>query len=215
MALMFFVSGLFIWECPRRKGSTSFLRDRILRLGISFLFGVSVIVPITLFASYLQSVDEPGFGAYCRAWWALSYRPSGPMWFISMLLVFDIVAVGLFAFAPHWAERIGALASRAGERPVRLFVFVLILSALAYGPLALAYGPGAWTHWGLFQFQTSRPAHYFVYFIMGVAAGVHGLQQGLLSRDGKLARWWWLWALRAAVFGALAAGLVNSMLILK
>jgi hypothetical protein len=76
MALMFFVSGLFIWESLRRKGSTSFLRDRIRRLGIPFPFGVSVIVPITHFASYLQSAGEPGFGAYWRAWWALSYRPS-------------------------------------------------------------------------------------------------------------------------------------------
>ena len=45
MALMFFVSGLFIWQSLRGKGSVSFLRDRILRLGIPFLFGVSVILP--------------------------------------------------------------------------------------------------------------------------------------------------------------------------
>jgi peptidoglycan/LPS O-acetylase OafA/YrhL len=215
MALMFFVSGLFVWRSLRGKGSVSFLRDRILRLGIPFLFGVSVILPIAHFTSYLQSSGEPGFGDYWRAWWALSYWPSGPMWFISLLLVFDIAAAGVFACVPDWGERIGALASRIGERPARLFAIVLILSALAYAPLALAYGAGAWTHWGLFQFQTSRPAHYFVYFVVGVAVGVHCLQKGPLSRDGELARQWWLWALAAAVSGALAAGLVIAMLILK
>jgi peptidoglycan/LPS O-acetylase OafA/YrhL len=215
MALMFFVSGLFIWQSLRGKGSISFLRDRILRLGIPFLFGVSVILPIAHFASYLQSSGGPGFGDYWRAWWALSYWPSGPMWFISMLLVFNIVAAGVFACTPHWGERTGALASRAEERPARLFAIVLILSTFAYMPLALAYGAGAWTHWGVFQFQTSRPAHYFVYFLAGVAVGVHGVRQGLLSRDGKLARWWWLSALAAAVSGPLAAGLVIATLILK
>jgi surface polysaccharide O-acyltransferase-like enzyme len=120
-----------------------------------------------------------------------------------MLLVFDFTAVGLLAIAPKWGERIGALASRGDERPARFFAIVLILSALAYVPLALAYGGGTWTQWGLIAFQTSRPAHYFVYFIMGVAVGVHGLRKGLLSHDGALARRWWIWAFAAAGFGAL------------
>ena len=67
----------------------------------------------------------------------------------------------------------------------------------------------------MFQFQTSRPVHYFVYFMMGVAVGAHGLQEGLLSHDGKLARRWWLWALAAVGCGALAASLVVVMLTSK
>ena len=203
MTLMFFVSGLFVWRSLERKGGVSFLRDRLLRLGVPFLFGAMVIPPIAHFASYLQTSDAPTFGAYWRAWWALSDRPIGPMWFNAMLLVFDFAAVGLLAIAPKWGERIGALASRGGERPARFFAVALILSALDYVPLALAYGDGTWTQWGLFQFQTSRPVHYFVYFITGVAVGVHGLRKGLLSHDGALARRWPIWALAAAGFGAL------------
>ena len=212
MTLMFFVSGLFVWRSLGRKGSVSFLRDRLLRLGVPFLFAAIVIPPIAHFASYLQTSDEPTFGAYWRAWWALSDRPIGPVWFNGMLLVFDFTAVGLLAFAPKWGERIGALASRGDERPARFFAIVLILSALAYVPLALAYGVGTWTQWGLIAFQTSRPAHYFVYFIMGVAVGVHGLRKGLLSHDGALARRWWIWALAAAGCGGLVVFLaVASM----
>lgn len=33
MALMFFLSGLFVWKSLQRKGSAYFLRDRALRLG--------------------------------------------------------------------------------------------------------------------------------------------------------------------------------------
>jgi hypothetical protein len=34
MSLMFFVSGLFVWKGLQRKGSKSFVRDRVLRLGL-------------------------------------------------------------------------------------------------------------------------------------------------------------------------------------
>src|SRR5215471_18425674 len=37
MALMFFLSGLFVWPSLRRKGAGTFLRDRVLRLGLPFL----------------------------------------------------------------------------------------------------------------------------------------------------------------------------------
>jgi peptidoglycan/LPS O-acetylase OafA/YrhL len=41
------------------------------------------------------------------------------------------------------------------------------------------------------------------YFLMGVAVGAVGLDQGLLAASGKLARRWFLWALRALLaFGA-------------
>ena len=188
-----------------RKGGVSFLRDRLLRLGVPFLFGAMVIPPIAHFAScHLQTSDEPTFGAYWRAWWALSDRPIGPMWFNAMLLVFDFAAVGLLAIA-EWVSQ--SRLRHAGERPARFFAVVLILSALADVPLALAYGDGTWTQWGLFQFQTSRPVHYFVYFIMGVAVavGVHGLREGsafarwhfgaavadMGGRGGRFpARWW-------------------------
>ena len=197
MTLMFFVSGLFVWQSLRRKSGMPFLRDRFLRLGIPFLFGVGVIMPIAHYASYLQWSGAPGFENYWRAWRALSIWPGGPMWFVLMLLAFDIVAAGLFAVAPHWGERVGALASRAGERPVRFFAVLLILSAFAYLPLAVAYGPWSWTAWGLVQFQISRPVHYFVYFVLAVGVGAYGLRQGLLSASGKLARRWWVWALAA------------------
>ena len=82
-------------------------------------------------------------------------------------------------------------------------------------PLALAYGDGTWTQWGLFQFQTSRPVHYFVYFIMGVAVGAHGLRKGLLSHDGALARRWPIWALAAAGFGALVVFLAVATMTSK
>ena len=64
------------------------------------------------------------------------------------------------------------------------------MSAVAYVPLALIYTPWAWVNTGPLSFQISRPLHYLVYFFAGYAVGAYGLERGLLSTDGPLARHW-------------------------
>src|SRR5271155_38381 len=54
MALMFFVSGLFVWSSLRRKGKAAFVRDRLRRLGIPFLFAAAVVAPIAYYPAYLM-----------------------------------------------------------------------------------------------------------------------------------------------------------------
>ncbi len=115
-----------------------------------------------------------------------------------------MIAAVLFMIAPSWAARLGALSAKAGEHPWRFFLGVLLVSAIAFVPLAVAFGPGGWTYWNVFQFQTARPLHYFAYFAIGAGLGAFGLHRGLLSDDGKLAKRWWLWLL--AVLGALIFG---------
>ncbi len=45
-----------------------------------------------------------------------------------------------------------------------------------------------------------------MYFLLGAGVGAYGLDRGLLARDGKLARRWWLWSLAALVAFAIATG---------
>src|SRR5262249_54670654 len=54
MALMFFISGLFVWTSLRRKGAGLFLRDRAVRLGIPFVAAAFLIPPLAYFPAYLQ-----------------------------------------------------------------------------------------------------------------------------------------------------------------
>ncbi len=206
MSLMFLVSGLFVSHSVTRKGKAAFLRDRMLRLGIPFVFCAFVVVPTAYYFAYLQSGGAPGLENYWSAWRQIGYWPTGPAWFISLLLAFDIIAAALFFAVPSWAARLGTLAANAGEHPWRFFALVLLASALAYVPLAEAFGPGGWTYWNVFQFQTARPLHYFVYFAVGAGLGALGLHSGLLSPNGNLAKRWWLWLLTA--FGAVILGTI-------
>jgi peptidoglycan/LPS O-acetylase OafA/YrhL len=204
MSLMFLISGLFVDGSVARKGRMAFLRDRILRLGIPFLFCAFVVVPAAYYFAYLQSGGAPGLANYWAAWWQIGYWPTGPAWFLSLLLAFDVVAAALFLVAPGWAAALGRLTARGDAHPWRLFGLLLLGSIAAYVPLALAFGPMGWTYWNVFQFQTARPLHYFLYFAFGAGLGAFGLARGLLAPEGRLARRWWLWLL--AALGALAFG---------
>jgi surface polysaccharide O-acyltransferase-like enzyme len=74
-------------------------------------------------------------------------------------------------------------------------------SALAYVPLALAFTPWEWLQFGPFSMQVSRPLHYVLYFVAGIAVGGDRLETGLLAADGMLPLAWPKWlAIAAATF---------------
>jgi peptidoglycan/LPS O-acetylase OafA/YrhL len=197
MALMFFLSALFTWPSLARKGSRKFLGDRLLRLGVPFVFAVIVVIPIALYPVYRVTAVDPGLHAYAAHFLALPFWPNGPMWFLWQLLVFTAVAAGLHRFAPQLVERFARLCASAGSHPGRFFGGLAIVSALAYVPLALVYTPWTWSEHGPLAMQFSRPLLYAVYYFAGLGIGAHGIERGLLARDGMLARRWKAWAARA------------------
>src|SRR5204863_3106356 len=96
MSFFFLVSGLFAWPSLARKGARLFLADRILRLGLPFAAVVLLLMPLAHYPSYLQTAAEPGAAAFWRHWLALPLWPSGPMWFLWLLLVGDVAAAALY-----------------------------------------------------------------------------------------------------------------------
>ena len=60
MSFFFLLSGLFVWPSLNRKGAWNFLSDRLLRIGLPFLLVVLLLMPVTLYPTYLQSATEPG-----------------------------------------------------------------------------------------------------------------------------------------------------------
>lgn len=206
MALMFLISGLFVWRSLQRKGTVNFLRDRALRLGLPFLGAAALIAPLAYYPTYIQSGAGGGWVGYWQQWRALGNWPAGPAWFVWVLLAFDAIAAAAFFLLPKWGEVVGHLSSGMERRPILFFVVLLMLSAAAYVPLAVVFNPFRWSAWGPFAFQTSRGLHYLVYFLSGVGVGAYGLERGLLAQDGKLARRWWLWCVAALVVYFIATG---------
>ncbi len=200
IALLFFLSGLFVWPSLTRKGTWNFLRDRGIRIGLPFALVVGLLMPVAHYPVYRITAVDPGIRAYWQHWLALPLWPSGPPWFLWVLLVFDLAAAALQQFAPSSGDALGRMAGRLGARPAAFVSVLLAVSALAYVPLALAFTPWAWFQMGPFAFQLCRPLLYGVYFFAGVGVGAHGVERGLLAPGGWLTNHW-----RAAGWAALAA----------
>lgn len=190
MSFFMFLSGLFVWPSLSRKGSLTFLSDRLLRLGLPFAVVVLVLMPLAQYPTYLQTASDPGLDAFWRHWLGLPLWPIGPMWFLIALLGGDLLAAAAYPLvAPH-ADKVLRLSSYARRHPGRFLAGMLLASAIAYIPLELAFGASAWFHRGPVAFQLSRPLHYAVYFFGGAVVGACGIERGLLAIDGPLARRW-------------------------
>jgi glucan biosynthesis protein C len=202
MALMFFLSGLFVWPSLTRKKDWGFLRDRVLRLGLPFVFGILVLIPLALYPAYRVTAIDPSVAAYWDAWLALPFWTNGPLWFLWQLLALNVVVAGLHWLAPNAIASLGRWSAAAQAHFARYFIALLAVSALAYVPLAVAFTPWAWSDSGFLTVQFCRPLLYAVYFFAGVGVGTVGIERGVVSVDSILARHWarWLAAALASLF---------------
>src|SRR3974390_3355601 len=64
MSLMFFISGLFVCPSLRRSGALAFLRGRLIRLGVPFVVGVPLFMPLAYYASWQLTGHDQGYLAY-------------------------------------------------------------------------------------------------------------------------------------------------------
>jgi Acyltransferase family len=190
IALLFFLSGLFVWPSLARKGMRTFLFDRVVRIGLPFALAVGLLMPIAHYPIYRVTAVDPGLTAYWQHWLALPFWPSGPPWFLWVLLVFDLGAAALYRFARRPGDALGLLLGKLSGRPAAFTMLLVAASALAYVPLALVFTPWTWFHVGPFAFQLSRPLLYAVYFLAGLGVGAYGIERGLLAPTGWLARHW-------------------------
>lgn len=209
ISLLFFLSGLFVWPSLARSGSRIFLRDRILRIGIPFALTVGLLMPLAHYPVYRVTAVDPSLAAYWQHWRALPFWPSGPPWFLWVLLIFDLVAAGLFQFGRISADVLRRTVGRLATHPRAFVITLLSASALAYVPLALVFSPWDWVHIGPFSFQYCRPLHYLVYFLAGAGVGAYGIDRGLLAPDGWLVKRWALAGSAALVAYVLWLGMVG------
>ncbi len=202
MALLFFLSGLFVWRSLERKGSARYLRDRLLRLGVPLLLMIA-LRPLTYYPTYLQNGGTGGFAAFLQEWSTIGWR-GGPIWFLEVLLAFDLVLVGLAATGARTIFARGI--PDAADRPVAFYGRLLVASAIAYVPVSAAFTSFFWLQLGPAQVQVNRVLFYGAYFLAGVLLGVQGASHTFLTRDSTLARRWLRWSAAALASLALSIG---------
>ena len=141
MAMFFFLSGLFVWPGLVHKAPQIFLRDRLLRLGLPFAVAALTIIPIAYYAIALRQTPDLSFSAF---WWktvTVGPWPSGPIWFVWVLLAFDMTACVLYRLSPTLVDPINRLSLRSFDRPAVFFVFFVAVTAIVYVSMRVYYGP--------------------------------------------------------------------------
>ncbi len=199
MSFFYLLSGLFIWSSLTRKGPVAFLQDRLLRLGLPFAAVIMLLMPLALYPSYVQSTGDTTIAGYWQAWLALPFWPNGPVWFLWLLVLWNVLVAGVYPLLRRHGDRILRLSFYARQRPAVFLGGLLLFSALAYIPLAVVFGPASWSQHGPFAFQFSRPLQYLLYFFAGAVIGACGIERGLFAPDGPLVRRWAQWMVAAVV----------------
>lgn len=206
MAAFFFLSGLFVWPSLRRKSTGQFLGDRALRLALPFTVAALVLMPPAYYALELQRPDHLSFAAF---WWktvTVGPWPSGPVWFIWVLLAFDMLAATIYRIAPDAPTPINRLSLAGYSRPQIFFIAFAAVTTLAYIPMRLYFSASKWFEFGPLSVQASRVLLYAACFTFGAGIGYAHSERGLLGQGNTLARQWGRWALAAlAAYGAIVA----------
>ena len=206
MACMFFISGLFVRDSLARRGAGNYLAHRAFRLGVPYLVSIFILMPIAYYPTFLR-YHLPGTTDFnfFHFWWrtlTIGPWPSGPAWFLWVLLALDALAAAIWATASGAIEALGRIISAFRDRPMAAFVTFLIFSIIVYLPLRLIFGDAAWFELEGFPLpiQTSRILLYAGYFFVGFGVGAAGLRGGLLAEDGEVAKRWTVWLGLAAIF---------------
>src|SRR5258708_9634660 len=216
MAFMFFISGLFVRDSLMRKGPAIFLRDRAWRLGVPYLVSVVVLMPIAYYPTFLRyhlpGTTDFSFTHYWLRTVTVGPWPSGPAWFLWVLLALDALATVVWAAAPGAINALGQFVLAQRGRAITAFAAFLLFSTVIYLPMRLVVGDGAWLEPGGYPLpiQTSRIFLYAGYFILGVGLGATDLRTGLLAEGGEVAKRWPVWLACAGVFYGASLFLVLS-----
>jgi hypothetical protein len=197
MPLLFFVSGMFVWQSLARKGARKYLGGRLTRLGLPFVIGVVFLIPLAYYPAQLQVGLITGVDSSYGAFWLEMVRScfgtAGPLWFLWLLLAFDCLATLMYRVAPLPGCLIRRRSTIILGSPVAFFGALLGISIAAYLPIAIIIGPLGWIGIGPFHAQVSRILLYLVYFLAGTAIGAYGIDRSMFRSDGALAKRWWGW----------------------
>ena len=193
MAMFFFLSGLFVWPGLKHKTPRAFFGDRLLRLGLPFVIAAFTVIPLAYYAIALRQTPDITFSAF---WWkTITAGPwqSGPIWFVWVLLTFDLTASLLYRLSPTLVDPITRLSQQCIDQPARFFLFLVAVTVVTYIPALVWFGPNRWFEFGPFDVQASRVLLYASYFFIGAGIGAAHFDRGVLSDDGRLAKSSWGW----------------------
>ncbi len=176
MGFFFFISAYFIPFSYKKKGAFTFLKERIIRLGIPLLFYAFIISPVLMFFSKKLS------GAFSGGFWQFVLTDGGlsvgPMWFVALLLIFSILYLWIDSMFFGNLERFYVPI----KKHVRVIGFVALILFTYF--IRVYYPVGDWVP--VIDVQPAHLTQYVFCFILGIWAKETNVLQKLSFKKSKL-----------------------------
>lgn len=213
MPFLLGLAGLFVFVSLERRGYLSFFKERLLRLGIPFVFGVTVISGIL---SYKKHEIREGLLKGFFDFWINDYLHwentpfenfiMGGFWFLYYLALLTVIALVINAVFPWFFRLLGKGVTFMFNRPVAGFIILALMCCVILGVSDIAWGAHWW--FGFKPVFYVRRARFIIEgfcFFLGVSAFFAGFLKdpNMLK---KLTDSWALWVVLVLVTGAAYTG---------
>lgn len=156
MGLYFFISGYFMLFSLNRKSINQFTKDRLIRLGVPFLFFTFLIfLPL----NYLgDSSGKNVLDVFIDTYFNKPPIATGHLWFVASLLVYSLIYI--FLFRPK--------NQNDSLKPFRSYyavIYIILLSFIS-GLVRIYYPIDIWKTW-IIPVEVAHIPQYFSLFIIG------------------------------------------------
>jgi surface polysaccharide O-acyltransferase-like enzyme len=171
MSFFFILAGYFTPRSLERKGSASFMKGRLIRLGIPLLFFLLILAPITswIVVNFAYNLSIP----FSEIWRievftleALLPDPFGHLWFLQALLLF----AAIYVLYKNISNR------KTSKKPIKLYendfptnriiaLCIALLTIITF--IVRVWFPiGVW----VYSLQLAHMSHYVFSFFVGILA---------------------------------------------
>lgn len=183
MGFFFLISAYFIPSSLERKGTSLFVQDRLVRLGIPLVVWVLAISPVF---GYLGARVLEGYPGSLSTWYltvqpTLHYLGLGPLWFVFSLLVFTLVYVAWRIVRKEKGQGVSGPRHFPALHAILLFAIFLAIVSFC---IRILFPIGS--EWELFSLQVPYYPQYIALFIIGLFAAGSDWLVGVPPSTGKL-----------------------------
>ncbi len=171
MQALFFIAGFFAYTSLEKHGSARFLRQKVVRLGLPWLFGVVFLAPpVTYLITVTNGTAKPYLQFWATDFWGPYYQQS-VYWYLGILLLLFAGLVALRAGEPRLQH-----VPRQPQAPAwTLFAKFWAFTTVWYFVSSAVLPADTWLNAvKLFVFQPARLLLYAGYFGLGVYADRRG-----------------------------------------
>jgi peptidoglycan/LPS O-acetylase OafA/YrhL len=186
MPLLLFIAGASSWFSLQKRSAGTYIKERVQRLLIPFLFGVIVLLPPMTYIHLIVKPDAPTYWQHFQSFFTLNTKDlsglSGGitpahLWFILYLFIFSCLAAPLFVAIRNQIRKQTNPKSHWFDHPVFIYLWFIPLALLA----------------ALNILDDKNPLYYFLVFFLGF------LFMSNKSWDLYVRKYTWLSIILAAV----------------